>query len=459
MLRGALALPLVAALFAPARAANLDVTAAYRMKAQSFSNLDLNLDNRNNHSFIANDARLGVAVRKIALESRGGEESTMDVALQLRAVGISGSTATVTRPFDRAAKYYPSSDLTPFIENAYLRVHNLYGKAITATFGRQTFKLGSGLLLDDDGAGLTGITARGELPWWGLQLEGFIFNDANPNPNISAPNSLDLAGFSLTLPSEGTWQLNQLIERDRATQAVYGCSYLDSTQTRQTCAISRATRSFTSLRYQINYAALVFEGEAALEKGAGTPSGADPLRHHVTYSANAQVVRAKWKQHLYKTGEGIARVSVARGSGDNGSTATTDEAFFPSHGHRFNGLERSGFGEFFGASPYDAYGGNYSTTTASGLREGASGIVVVGVGYTPPAYKGVVLDLDYFLFQADRIREGSRTLGMEWDLKLRYNVLDRFSLTAVAAWFTAGTASNPTRGAAKKYSLEASGRF
>jgi hypothetical protein len=400
-------------------------------------------------------------VRKIALETRGGEDSTLDLALTLHSLGVSGSSSALTAPFDRAARYYPSTDLSPFIENAYVRVHKIFGKNMDATFGRQTFKLGSGLLLDDDGAGLTGISVKGELPWWGLQLEGFVFNDKNPDPNVAAPNSLDLFGFSLSLPSEGTWQLNQLFERDRASQIVYGCFLRDQTTgIDRDCRISKAVRSFTSLRYQLNYGPMVFEGEAAIQKGAATPSGLTPSPNHITYNGNAQVARAKWKQRLYKTGEGIARISVARGSGDTRETPTSDEAFFPSHGHRYSGVERSGFGDFFGATPYDALGGNYtSTTTASGLRHGASGIMVVGAGYTPPAWRGMVLDIDYYLFQAERVITGPRTLGSEWDFRVRYAVLDRFTLALGAAFFGAGTATNPARSAAKKYSLEASGRF
>jgi hypothetical protein len=125
--RGGLAV-LALALSGSARAANLDVTASYRMRALSYTNLNLDASSnftRNERSFIANDARLGVAVRKIALETRGGEESTLDLALTLHSIGPSGSSTTLAAPFDRAARYYPSTDLTPFIENAYVRVHKL----------------------------------------------------------------------------------------------------------------------------------------------------------------------------------------------------------------------------------------------------------------------------------------------------------------------------------------------
>lgn len=448
---------LLASVLGTAHAASLDVTASYKMKAASYSNLNYDTSDKNSHSFITNDARLGIAVRKIPLEQRGGEDVSMDLGIVLRAIGVSGSTTSVATPFDRVAAYYPNADLTPFIENAYLKVHRLWGYPWEATFGRQSYRLGSGLLLDDDGAGLTGVSARGELPWWNMKIEGFIFNDRNPL-NASAPNSLDLAGLSVDIPSEGVWQLNQLFERDRAQQLVYGCTYTGNPQGNG-CLVSKALRSFTSVRYQISYGPMVFEGEAAMQKGYATPTGALPAGNHITYNGNAQVVRMKWKQSLWKTGQGIARMSVARGTGDNPGTPTTDEAFFPSRGHRHNGVERVGFGELFAATPYDAFGGNYSTTTRSGLQNGASGLVVVGAGYTPPSYKSFTLDIDFFLYQAERISSGSRTLGTEWDVRLRYPIRDQLTLAATMAYFRAGKFTDPGRSVARKYSFEASGRF
>ena len=162
------------------RAASLDVTASNKMDAVSYRNIDMGKD-PNNQSFLENDARLGLAVKKIDLEQREGEDTTLDLGLLLHALGVSGSTATTANsPFSRAAAYYPSTDLSPFIENAYVRVNRLWGAPITATFGRQNYKLGSGLLLDDDGAGFTGVVVRAELPWEGMKVEGFIFQDKNP---------------------------------------------------------------------------------------------------------------------------------------------------------------------------------------------------------------------------------------------------------------------------------------
>lgn len=434
--------------------ANLDLSAAYRMRALTYTNLNINTDDMHNRSFISNDARLGMAVRKIFLETRRGEDVTMDVGIGLRALGVAGSTTALPSPFSRISDNYPSVNFSPFIEKAYLDVHQLFGYPLEVTFGRQSYRLASGLLLDDNGAGLTGVSFRAGLPWWGMKFEGFAFA---AKATQDGPNNLGLFGGAFVLPGEGTWQLSQLIERDQKTQKIYGCSY--PTMPAEGCMVSKAMRSFTSLRYQINYGPIVFDGEAAIQRGVATPTGVNPLKTHIIYNGDAQVVRAKWKQGLYRIGEGIARMSLARGSGDSPTNTTSDEAFFPSHGHRFDGLERSGFGGFYGATPYDAFGGNYSSTTVSGLKEGASGIIIVGAGFTPPAYKGIILDIDYFLYQADRVINGSRALGSEWNYALRYVIQDRFTLSASAAIFKAGVASNVTRGTSRKYNLEVSGRF
>lgn len=455
-MKSALAFAGVVILSGSAYAANLDVTSSYKMKAVSYENLDLGADT-NNHALLLNDARLGIAVRKIRLDANDAEDSTLDVGLVLHAVGVAGSTSSLASPVNEAAANYPTTNMTPFIENAYLKLSRLFGMPVESTIGRQTYRLGSGLLLDDDGAGFNGVTLRGEFPWQGLRGEAFVFQDKNPQA-LSASSSLTLFGLSLAIPTEGTWEVNELVENDHSDQLVYGCTYAGDPDLAG-CRVSRALRSFSSARYQINFGPMVFDGEAAMEKGVATPTGATPAPNHITYNANAQVVKMKWKQSLYKTGEGIARVSVARGSGDDTSTATSDEAFFPSHGHRFSGLERSGFGSFYSATPYDAYGGNYSTSTKSGLPNGASGLIVVGAGYTPPAFWGFNLDLDYYLYQAERIANGSRTLGNEWDLGIRYPIKDQVNIALGLAYFKSGLVTDPNASIARKYSFEASARF
>lgn len=428
-----------------ARGSSLDVSSSYRLRAVSYTNLNLG-GPKNDRSFLTQNARIGIFVKDLLLDPAGEEAGRMDVGAALRGIGVAGSSTALQSPFDRAAARYPDTSFTPFLENAYVRLHQLFGWPLEATFGQQNFSLGSGLLLSDDGAGMAGVSIKGSLPWWGLGGGLFVFQ---PRNSQAAADSLMTYGASIELPTNGTWQLNQLVEKDRRPVTAAGLP------------VNKASRYFTGLRYQLNYGPLVFDGEAAIQKGSAVPPGptpGNPDGTRVTYNGNAQVLKAKWRQAFWREGEGIARLSFARGSGDSGATATTDEAFFPSSGHRYDGLERSGFGDFFAATPYDAFGG-HSSSTASGLPAGASGIQSVGLGFTPPAYRGVALDLDYFLFQADRNVGPHRTLGTEFDLRLRYRVRERFLMQLSGAFFTAGPAISASKTNARRYLFEVSGNF
>ena len=59
--------------------------------------------------------------------------------------------------------------------------------------------------------------------------------------------------------------------------------------------------------------------------------------------------------------------------------------------------------------------------------------MVIGAGFTPPAYKGLTLDIDFYLYQAERISAGSRTLGSEWDLRVHYPIRDQLNIAASMA--------------------------
>lgn len=454
---GLISLALTPALYAT----NLNLSADYGVQALSYNNLNYNPKAPDNQAFIANDASLGISVKNISLPN-SWEGSSMDIGVKFRALGVSGSTTALRgSPFGRIAANYPNTGLTPFIENAYLRIHKILGKSIDATLGRQNFVLGSGLLLDDDGAGFTGATIKADLPFWGTSLEGFYFNTSHsiynvnysaPGSSFLAPSGLNLAGFTFALPTDGMWEINELVENGNGPEIDPG---LQDT-------LTSATRSFTSMRYQINYGPIIFDGEAAIEKGYAHTNGANGAPNSISYNGNAAVVRAKWKQPLYKVGEGIAHLALAHGSGATPGNSTTDTAFFPAHGHQYDGLDRTGFGAFFAATPYAALG---TAATSSSLPQGATGIDVVSGGYTPPAYDNVAFDFDYFLYRADQVASGSRNLGDEWDLTLRRNFRDHLALSITGAIFLPGAAAEGPAGAmqikttASLISLNASGRF
>lgn len=425
----------------PARAASLDLTADYRLRALSYDNLALVSSGQRTLSLLSERARIGFAVKKIQLESRAGLESVMEVRIVLQALGMAGSTSPVTSPLDRIASRYPNSQFSPFVENAYLHVANLMGTPWDLTAGRQPVRIGSGLTLSDDGLGFTGLALKGPVGGW--KAQGYYFQPRSLS--ASASDKVHVAGLSLDIPLAGSLQLNEMVESD-------GSSFVENGT-----ALRGAVRHFPGARYLLKTDQFAFEGEGVLQRGSARPAA--PGAKDIPYKGTAGLITGTWKQDLGRFGIGLARLSAGESTGDNASTAA-NESFYPSFGHRFDGLERDGWGDFFGASLYDAIGP--STTTTNGLPPGLSGLRIVRLGVTPPKFLGMTLDLDYLLFQAGRAAAGSRSLGNELDLRLTYKVQDRLMLRLSGAFFTASHAIRPVgTGQAKgqKFGFEVSGSF
>ena len=73
-------------------------------------------------------------------------------------------------------------------------------------------------------------------------------------------------------------------------------------------------------------------------------------------------------------------------------------AFAPTYGHKYDGLERSGFGEFYGATLYDALP---SSSNPRGLPPGFSGMRVIGAGVTTHPTALLSIGIDYFVYTAE----------------------------------------------------------
>ena len=273
---------------------------------------------------------------------------------------------------------------------------------------------------------------------WGAQA--FYFQ---PRANgTDGSQRFHLAGAALDIPMDGTLTLSEVMEADHTGALENGV------------AIRSATRHFPGVRYAIRTDKFAFEGEFVAQRGSAKPvaTGAKTI----TYSGSAGSMSGLWKQDLGRLGDGVARLSVAEGSGDNPASATRNEGFHPSFGRRFDGLERDGWGDFFGATVYDAIGP--STTTANGLPAGISGIRVVRAGVTLPEYRRIRADLDLYLFRAVQTAS-SASLGHETDFRLSYAVKDRLLFRASAAFFTPGAAMGPKAISAKRVTFEISGKF
>jgi hypothetical protein len=149
------------------------------------------------------------------------------------------------------------------------------------------------------------------------------------------------------------------------------------------------------------------------------------------------------------------------GTGDKGGGGS-DASFHPTYGHRVDGMERSGFGELFGASLYDA---NASSANPNGLPPGASGIRILGGGVTTHPTSLLSIGIDYFAY--DGMEQANATfqsaaqssgLGSELDIGIGFAYTNYLTFRGSAAFFSPGGAFVDGK-ESHRYLIEARGRF
>ena len=153
-------------------------------------------------------------------------------------------------------------------------------------------------------------------------------------------------------------------------------------------------------------------------------------------------------------------------SGDSGGG--TDNAFAPDFGHKYDGLERSGFGEFYGATLYDAHPSmTYSSSSQAPRLRLASGHV------RPARYRGRVtthptsllsIGIDYFVYTAEESSNFSpapseSSLGTELDVGVGIAYTNYLTFRATYALLLAGKAYGAYENNAQHIALEAVGHF
>lgn len=420
-----------------AQAAKLDLALDTEIKAASYGNVNFADANPYNAGFFTQNAGVGFTIKNI--KPSLAHDTNIDIAVKLRAVGVSGSTSPYRAPFDGIANRYPSTNFTPYMESAYVRVNSIFNSKMSFTAGRQPFKLATGMTLSDDGLGFGGFALRQDKAFGDLGWQAFAFA-----PYVAQQGASDvyITGAALNLPAEGLWQLYSFWEIDNRTQTVL------------TQQMQKASRMFSGISYSMRIGNMAFEGEGALQRGTAKADGGGS---NISYKGYAFIASGRWTQNLMKLGNGAARLAIGRASGDQADTASTDESFFPSFGHRYNGLERSGFGEVFASSLYDAMGGTASTNT--GLPSGVNGIQMINFGITLPPIKGIITELDYYSFEAASSTTGSQKLGSEFDVRLVYLLGDPLRITFAAGTFKPGAVYANTVKTPSKISLEVTSKF
>ncbi|MBU2575355.1 MAG: alginate export family protein [Elusimicrobia bacterium] len=398
------------ALAPQARATKLDLSSDIDIKAANYTNL-ITGSRGQGQALYSENAALGFIIKDIKLEKT--DNSSMDVGIVLNSVGAGGASTTTLNAaqFREAASRYPHTDGTPYIKEAYIRVYKFLNKKLTATFGRQSFTLGQGITLSDDGLGLPGAHLEAEKLYRGIKGEAFFFRPYKDSDFVR------IYGGGIYYPSnEGLWHLYHFRENGAQAAAEPGHN-----------SVSR-TKEFTGVRYFLNYNQLNFDGEFTLQKGASKKTGGGKAE----YNGHAFLIKGVWNQKLGLFGPSRMRLVYGKSSGNPGQVSDKDKAFFPTFGHRFKGVEREGYGEIAGASLYDII---QTSDTVNGLPAGVSGLNIINIGADLP-YKKLVFSVDFYKFRASQNANGGSTqIGSELDFRAAYSLGDSLRLKAVYAVF------------------------
>lgn len=401
---------LPAAFAVNASATKLDLFSDVELKAANYQHLIYG-KTQTSQPLYSEDAALGFVIKNIKLEK--APESSMDVGIVLQSIGSGASTNTINTPqFTDAISRLPSSDGTPFIREAYVKIYKFLRPNITATFGRQDFTLGQGITLDSEDLGLPGGRLEIDHLYHNLKADLFFFRP------FRTDRYYKVYGGSAYYPgNEGLWQVYHFWQRD---DGLYQDILFNTTS---------KTKKFTGLRYFLSQNQLTFDGEAVIERGtADKPGGKSG-----SYAAHAFMMKGAWNQDLPYFGKSKLRLGYGRSSGSAGAGAATDKNFFPDFGRKFNGMERDGYGAIAGASLYDII---KTSNTANGLPDGVSGLNIIDIGADLP-YKKLLLSADLYKFRASKNASGgSLQIAGEWDLKATYALGENLRLNVVYAVFT-----------------------
>ncbi|MBI3292484.1 MAG: hypothetical protein HYZ73_06710, partial [Elusimicrobia bacterium] len=241
------------------------------------------------------------------------------------------------------------------------------------------------------------------------------------------------------------WEFLWLWERDRS-----GTKHPNPVTGDDTNSISRY---FLDLRMDRQLKGAFYKGEVAIQRG--NVEKKDPTKGNPKLGGVAVLFTGGFAAEHPKLGEMKLSGVFGQASGDDGGG--NDKAFRPSFGHQFDGLERHGFGEYYGASLYDVLGG---------LPTGHSGVRVFGGGGELIPRFGATFGFFYYIFtsmeQTGAASTSDNGLGTEVDVTVAYRISKLADLRFVYANFFAGTANKAGKaspGGSNRLSLEASARF
>ncbi len=441
-------------------ATKLDIGAEYRLRGIQLNNptyaseLPIDTGKTINYSYYSNRAKVYV---------KGKFDSGVEIGTVLQAIGVSGSTGPILNR-------YPDEKFVPFIENAYLKANDVMDWPINLTFGRQPYAWGNGMLLSDDDLGFNGI--RADIgPYWGVR--SYLFAAKAQDKLIGELNSdIYLGGLSYDFGIHKVL-LGTILEKDQTGSNYTDISKIMDNPSSSTNSVTsdKISRQFIDLQISARLEKGAFYNlEYVMQRGsAEVPGRSIKLSGSaLSFEGGFDFIHPRYKRMI------LAFVFM-QGSGDKSSTSDENEKFNPSFGHKYDGLEYSGYGDFFAATPYSFFNQdkiilpvkigdkiisqhNY-TTMFSGLR-------MFGFRGSVNPWEPFTAGLEFYIFTAletPDIRNGAPTtiddneIGREMVISASYLYSNR--LKFLLRWGKLFPSVNLNNIGSSRITFEVSGKF
>ncbi|MBU0951891.1 MAG: hypothetical protein KKH91_03555 [Elusimicrobia bacterium] len=345
-------------------ASSLNLDTDYKLTGVSYPNLDFDTST-------STDSR-AYYTQRLRITLSGKFSPDIEIVARLQAIGVVGSTipyqqnASTTnttvyfQQFDWQKKYpYPNINFNPFIENAYIKAANFSGLPLELTIGRQPIEYGNGLIISDNNAGMNALRFAFDYP---AKLHSEFFT-AKIAENFTQAKDFDLQGLIFKYPLKNSdLELGYFEEKDMS-----GTPYVQGRKSEATSNISKTFYDFIVSK-KGNWGFYSFE--YAMQKGniMLLNNQSDSNGNLVELDGKAFVAQGRLINDKTRLGKVQAYALLSGSTGDSDSSSTgsgnktntalesfdKDESFTPDFSRKYNGLRKSGWGEYFAGSLNDS---------------------------------------------------------------------------------------------------------
>ena len=412
---------------ARADVSTLNLGLDYTLRGIGIKNNDGVPSTKDNLSYTSHQARAYLS---------GWLTEDVEAGFRVQSINIWGLEGSTSAPVTR----YPAADGTPWIEQIYVHLPNLAGKHLDLTIGRQPIVIGDGMLVSDDQLGFNAIRAKISLPR-GLGLDLFT---AKVKETLSANQDSNLNGAVAALnQGDNRWELSWINE-DTGGPSEY-------TLGRTTTTASSVKRTFYDLRLFGDLKDAYYKLELAI--GKGTAKVGD---QKIAIDGIGEKLELGAQSDTARFGRFGVKALYASGSGDDEGTTDKDESFRPTFAHRWDGLQRAGWGQHFGATLSDAYNPSAPfSSNGTGLPPGASGIKTLGFGIFTVQRVNWTGSIDYYTFDSRVKVSAKNSLGAELDLGLVYRYTSYLTFSLGDAIFFPGDTYGDSVAKVTRYTADA----